>query len=232
MNILGIETSTPVCSVALSCDSKVVVECTLELGIHHSERLQLMIEWVLREAGLAVHDLDGVGVAAGPGSFTGLRIGMGLAKGLCWSADLKLMLVSTLAGMALGVGVEGAPICPMLDARREEVYAGVYEVVDGLPIMQIPDRADPVREWLPHLPRPVMVVGDGARAYRDLIVDFMGADVQFVLGRPTAGAIALLGHDQCVRGEVDDVDTAEPFYLRRTQAERVRDERLKATGNR
>lgn len=231
MYILGIETSTPVCSVALVCDSQVIVECTLELGTHHSERLQPMIEWVLQEAGLAVQDLDGVGVAAGPGSFTGLRIGMGLAKGLCWSANLKLMLVSTLAGMALGAGVAGVPICPMLDARREEVYAGVYEIVDGLPVSHVPDRAGPVRTWLPDLPRPVLVVGAGARAYRDLVVDYLGADVQFVLGRPTAGAIALLGQDQYDRGAIDDVNTAEPFYLRQTQAERVRDERLKAAGN-
>ena len=83
---LGIETSTAVCSVALSCDARVVVEYTLELGSHHSERLQPMVEMALQEARLSVGDLDGVAVAAGPGSFTGLRIGMGLAKGLCRGA--------------------------------------------------------------------------------------------------------------------------------------------------
>ncbi|MDE2698478.1 MAG: tRNA (adenosine(37)-N6)-threonylcarbamoyltransferase complex dimerization subunit type 1 TsaB, partial [Gemmatimonadota bacterium] len=99
---LGIETSTPVCSVALACDARVVVEYTLELGSHHSERLQPMVEMVLREASLSVGDLDGVAVAAGPGSFTGLRIGLGLAQGLCRGADLVFVCVSTLAGMAFG----------------------------------------------------------------------------------------------------------------------------------
>ena len=101
---LGIETSTAVCSVALACDARVVVEYTLELGSHHSERLQPMVEMALREAGLSVGDLDGMAVAAGPGSFTGLRIGMGLAKGLCRGANLVFVRVSTLAAMALERG--------------------------------------------------------------------------------------------------------------------------------
>ena len=233
IKFLGIETSTPVCSVALACDARVVVEYTLELGSHHSERLQPMVEMVLREAGLSVGDLDGVVVAAGPGSFTGLRIGMGLAKGLCRGANLKFLCVSTLAGMAFGTGVEGVPVCPMLDARRGDVYAGVYDLVAGDPISRMPDRADAVSNWITRLPRPVTVVGDGAEAYRDVIVDVLGRDAYFAnatLGRPTAGAVALLGQARCERGEVDDAETAEPFYLRRTQAERVREARLSGDG--
>ncbi len=230
---LGIETSTPVCSVALACDARVVVEYTLELGSHHSERLQPMVEMALREAGLSVGDLDGVAVAAGPGSFTGLRIGMGLAKGLCRGADLVCVCVSTLAAMAFGTGVEGVPICPMLDARRGDVYAGVYDLVAGDPISRMPDCADAVSNWVTRLPRPVTVVGDGAQAHRDVIVDALGRDAYFAnatLGRPTAGAVALLGQARCEREEVDDAETAEPFYLRRTQAERVREARLSGDG--
>lgn len=220
---LGIETSTAVCSVALSCDARVIVEYTLELGSHHSERLQPMVEMVLREASLKVVDLDGVAVAAGPGSFTGLRIGMGLAKGLCRGANLKFVRVSTLAAMAFGAGVEGMPVCPMLDARRGNVYAGVYDLVGGDPISRMPDRADAVSNWVMCLPRPVTVVGDGVWAHRDVIVRALGRDAYFVtLGRPAAGAVALLGQARCERGEVDDMEMAEPFYLRRTQAERVR----------
>ena len=228
MKFLGIETSTAVCSVALSCDARVIVEYTLELGSHHSERLQPMVEMVLAEAALSIGDLDGVAVAAGPGSFTGLRIGMGLAKGLCRGANLVFVRVSTLAGMAFGAGIEGVPVCPMLDARRGDVYAGVYDLVGGEPVSRVPDRADAVSNWVTDLPRPVIVVGDGARAYRDVIVDALGRDAYFATlgGRPTAGAVALLGLLRCERGEVDDAETAEPFYLRRTQAERVREARL------
>jgi tRNA threonylcarbamoyladenosine biosynthesis protein TsaB len=89
----------------------------------------------------------------------------------------------------------------------------------------MPDRADAVSNWVTRLPRPVTVVGDGVEAYRDVIVNALGRDAYFAntaLGRPTAGAVALLGQARCERGEVDDVETAEPFYLRRTQAERVR----------
>lgn len=221
------------CSVALACDARVVVEYTLELGSHHSERLQPMVEMVLREAGLSVGDLDGVAVAAGPGSFTGLRIGMGLAKGLCRGANLVFVCVSTLASLAFGTGVEGVPVCSMLDARRGDVYAGVYDLVAGGAISRMPDRADAVSNWVMRLPRPVTVVGDGAWAHRDVIVDALGRDAFFAnatLGRPTAGAVALLGQVRCERGEVDDAETAEPFYLRRTQAERVRDARLSGDG--
>ena len=231
IRILGIETSTPVCSIALSCNEQVLVEHTLELGTHHSERLQPLIERALQDAGLSLTDLDGVAVAAGPGSFTGLRIGMGLAKGLCLGTGLKFMRISTLECMALGAGAEGIPICPMLDARREEVYAGVYEIVEALPVVKIPDRADSVTNWVKDLPRPVLMVGDGAWAYRQIVLDTLGSDAYFIsssLGRPCAGAVALLGRAYFERGDIDDVNVAEPFYLRRTQAERVRDERLKA----
>ena len=223
--ILGIETSTPVCSVAIACAGRVLVEYTLELGAHHSERLQPMIELALREADLRVGDLDGVAVAAGPGSFTGLRIGMGLAKGLCRGGHLKLACVSTLAGMAFGAGVAGVPACPMIDARRGDVYAGVYDLVGGMPVSRIADRADAISNWAMDLPRPAMVVGDGAWAYREVIEDAMGREAYFVnaaLGRPSAGAIALLGQARCERDAGDDVALAEPVYLRRTQAERLR----------
>lgn len=223
--ILGIETSTPVCSVAIACGDRVLVEYTLELGTHHSERLQPMIELALREADLRVGDLDGVGVAAGPGSFTGLRIGMGTAKGLCRGGQLNLVCVPTLAGMAFGAGVAGVPVCPMLNARRGNVYAGVYDLVGGMPVSRIADRADAVSNWAMDLPRPVVVVGDGAWAYREVIEGAMGREAYFVnatLGRPSAGAIALLGQARCEQGAGDDVALAEPVYLRRTQAERLR----------
>ena len=222
---LGIETSTSVCSVAIACGDRVIAAYTLELGTHHSARLQPMIELALRDAGLSVGDLDGVAVAAGPGSFTGLRIGMGAAKGLCRGAHLKLACVSTLAGMAFGTGVAGLPVCPMLDARRGDVYAGVYDLAEGMPVSRIPDRADAISNWAMDLPRPVMVVGDGAWAYREAIEDAMGQEAYFAharLGRPCAGAIALLGQARCERGAGDDVALAEPVYLRRTQAERLR----------
>ena len=94
---------------------------------------------------------------------------------------------------------------------------------EGIRFRECPDRADAVSSWVTRLPRPVMVLGDGAEAHRDVIVDALGRDAYFAsLGRPTAGAVALLGQARCERGEVDDAETAEPFYLRRTQAERVR----------
>ena len=229
MLILGIETSTPVCSVALSDGSGVMAQYTLASDMHHSERLVPMVQQVLADAGVTLGDLHGVAVASGPGSFTGLRIGMGLAKGLCMAAGLPLLPVPTLAGMALGAGCEGLPVCPMLDARRGEVYAGVYDCVDGRVVSRLPDRAGPVSDWFADLPRPVVLVGDGAWLHRAQMLEALSGGAHFAsraLGRPDAGAIALLGADMLVRGDMGDVDAVEPVYLRRSQAELVREARL------
>jgi tRNA threonylcarbamoyladenosine biosynthesis protein TsaB len=233
MLVLGIETSTPICSVALSDDKRVMVHYTLDKGVHHSERLLMMIQQVLSDAGAGFDDIDGIAVASGPGSFTGLRIGMGTAKGLCMATNKPLVCVPTLSGMALVSGVEGLPVCAMLDARRNEVYAGVYEVIDGLSIEQMADRADFIDKWLAILPRPVVLTGEGAWVYRTQLVEGLGHDALFAsrsLGRPDGGAIALIGASRVVKGMVDDVDAAEPKYLRRSQAERVREARLDMIG--
>ena len=229
MKVLGIETSTPVCSVALLDDGVVVAQYTLALGVHHSEKLFPMIQQVLADGGVTAQNLDGVAVASGPGSFTGLRIGMASAKGLCASAGLPLAVVSTLAGLALGCGCEGLPVCPMLDARRGEVYAGVYELDGGIPRAVMDDCAGPIDAVLADLPHPVVLAGDGAWAHKMHIMQARSDGVLFAnqaLGRPEAGAVALIGQTLIGRGETADVDAAEPRYLRRSQAERVRDARL------
>ncbi len=233
MLVLGIETSTPICSVALSDDKHVMVHYALDKGVHHSECLLLMVQQVLFDAGAGFGDIDGIAVASGPGSFTGLRIGMGTAKGLCMATNKPLVCVPTLSGMALKSGIEGLPICAMLDARRNEVYAGVYDMIDGFSVERMADRAGMLAEWMEILPRPVVLTGEGAWVYRQQLVDGLGHDALFasrLLGRPDGGAIALIGANRVVRGMVDDVDVAEPKYLRRSQAERVREARLEKIG--
>ena len=229
MLILGIETSTPVCGVALVEDGTVCAHYTLDLGIHHSEHLFLMIQRVLADRQVALTDLDGIAIASGPGSFTGLRIGMASAKSLCLSAQVPLIGVSTLAGMAFSVGGEGVPVCAMLDARRDQVYAGVYEFSEGVATAAVQDCAGAIEDVLDRLPQSVLLVGDGAWLHRDIIRDHLGTDAVFVnphLGRPNAGAIALLGRYLAEKEQFVDIDTFEPQYLRASQAEQVREARL------
>ncbi len=228
VRVLGIETSTSVCSVALVDAARVVAECTLDLGVHHSERLLPMVARLLEETGSELADLDGIAVGAGPGSFTGLRIGMGTAKGLCVGLGVPLVAVSTLEGLALNA-VAGTPVCATLDARRGDVYAGVYRFDGRGRETLVPDRACPVADLIPLLPRPIVFVGSGTGTYREEILRVLEGAARFVEGpqnRPQAASVALLGASTLEDGVQDDVREAEPNYVRRSQAERVRDERL------
>ena len=231
MLLLGIETSTPICSVALSDSEHILAEYTLELGIHHSERLLPMVQRILDDAAVSLPDLSGIAIASGPGSFTGLRIGMSTAKGLCMALDIPLLAVPTLQALAFSVLSNGMTVCAMLDARREEVYGGVYRLEAGGPVAFVEDQAGCVRSFLSELPRPVWFTGDGARAYREQIVEAIGVDAHFVpdsMGRPQAGSVVRLGIKLLNRGNVSDPGVVEPTYLRRSQAEQVREARLKS----
>ncbi len=227
--VLGLETATRVCSVAVVESGRIVAEQMWDAGMQHAERLLPMASDLLAHLGWRTEDLDGVGVGAGPGSFTGVRIGMATAKGLCLGADLPLVCVPTLAALAYPVGFAGMPVCAMLDARRDEVYAAVYAFEGDVPEALVPDRVLPLADLLPQLPRPVLLVGEGAQVYRGRIQDALGPDARFLpppCNRPGAGAVALLGAGLLARGEAVDLELAEPTYLRRSQAERVRDVRL------
>ena len=233
MLVLGIETSTPTCSVALVDDDRVCAHTMLDLGIHHSAHLFPMIQRVLGDRGVGLSDLDGIAVSSGPGSFTGVRIGAASAKAICMSMGLPLVGVSTLAGLAYSFASEGTPICAMLDARRNQVYIGQYECVKGQLVTRYPDRAAAIEEVMDHLPNPGIYVGDGARAHADRIRDQLGTGAVFVggtMGHPHAGAIAILGSGLITRGDVSDPDSFEPTYLRTSQAEQVRQARLEKEG--
>ncbi len=229
--ILGIETSTRVCSVALVDSGQVAVEVTLNIGVHHAERLVPMVSDVLEQAGEALADLSGVAVASGPGSFTGLRIGMSTAKGLCAGADLPLVAVPTLMALAYQTASQSMPVCPMLDARRGQVYAGLYRRQGEQVVRLAPDAVTGVADLTRRLPNPVLLVGEGTEAYRDEITACRGDAAQFapgILGLPRAGSVALLGARRVAAGDVDDLSDAEPQYLRRSQTERVREEHLRS----
>ena len=170
--ILNIDTSTSVCSVALAKDGKVIAIKENNEGLNHSVLLGTYIHEVLQEHALEVQDLDAVAVSMGPGSYTGLRIGVSLAKGLCFGAGKPLIAIPTLQALALAVSAqlkEEALYCPMIDARRMEVYAAVYD--RGLNVERA-IAADIVDEtsYLEYLDRqPVYFYGNGAAKCREKI---------------------------------------------------------------
>jgi len=131
--------------------------------------------------------------------------------------------------MAYSIGSKDIPVCAMLDARRDQVYVGVYEWVDDAFVASLPDFAAGIDDVFDHLPHPLLCIGDGVWAHRAAIQAYLGKKVYFVgpeLGRPNAGAIALLGSVQLKQGHQVDIDTFEPQYLRASQAEKVLEARL------
>ena len=221
MYVLGIETSTPVCSVGLVEEDRVLACFSQNTGLRHAERTIAMAERAVQDAGLANADLHGVAVGSGPGSFTGLRIGMAAAKGLCFALNLPLLAISTLKGLAARVVFERMPVCAMLDARRGEVYAGVYSLDGGTLTARLPDTALPLEELMLKLPRPVLFVGEGSSTYRSQIEADLGRDAGFAPASnyPCGASVALLGVEALRDGSAVDVATAEPEYHRRSQAE-------------
>lgn len=215
VRLLAVETSTLAGGVALLDDERVVGEYLLDVRVTHSERLMPAIDRLLGDAGWTVTTVQGLAVAVGPGSFTGLRIGLSAVKGLAWALGIPVAAVPTLDAMAASLPFAGLPVCPVLDARKGEVYCSLYRW-DGVGMR---------REWdylaLPpgslgeRLTEPTVLLGDGA------------AQVPSRLGRlapphrrlPSAAAVGVLGLDRFRAGDTVSAAELSPFYLRPSEAE-------------
>ncbi len=229
--ILAIETATSVCSVAIAHADIILCERSLNIGTYHAERLLPMIRDVLDETGLKLGDLDGIAISIGPGSFTGLRIGLTTAKSLCWTAGVPLFTVSTLEAMASQFKHAAIPVCPALDARKKEIYTALYDTSSGEPTTLIAPVAVPPTMFLAELTGSVFFAGEGARCYRKEIVAALGENARFAplpLDRPSASFVALLGIQRLKRGESEDLVRVEPVYLRKSEAELKAKEKRKS----
>lgn len=231
MRILAFETSAKAASVALMEEDVLLAESYQNVGLTHSVTILSMAENLLKTCGLSAADVDGVAVARGPGSFTGVRIGVAAAKGFAWGRELPLYGVSTLEAMALGYGGESGLICPVMDARRSQVYNALFQAKDGALIRLLEDRAISIEELnrdLKSWTEPVIFVGDGA----NLCYNTIGMQEERFLLAPEhrrhqrASGVALAARAAIARGESGDGAALQPNYLRLSQAERERLERL------
>lgn len=213
--ILNIDTATGVCSVALAREGRVVAMKENDEGLNHSTLLGVYVDEVLRQAGVTMAGVDAVAVSAGPGSYTGLRIGVSLAKGLCYGAGKPLIAVGTLESMADAVGDrvrEDALYCPMIDARRMEVYAAVYDregrEVTGVRPVVLDESA-----FVDELSRgPVYFFGDGSGKARGVLTH---PNARFLSGVTTSAVnLMRLAERKFAAGEFEDVAYFEPFYLK------------------
>lgn len=223
MKLLALDTSTLTAGVAAGEDGRVLAE-RRRVVTTHSEALLALVDEVLAEAGLAVRDLDGVVCGAGPGSFTGLRIGLATAKGLCFAVGKPLALVSSLAALAARAPA-GRPVCAVLDAHKGEVYAGVFTVEAGRPRPLGEEQVLPPGRLAAQL-EPLaaggglVLVGDGVQKYPELLLP--GATRLDDEGGPRPGDLLRLGFERLARGEHDPLETAGPRYIRPSEAELVK----------
>ena len=231
MLLLAFETSAKSCSAALHDGQKLLAESYQNSGLTHSQTLMVMAEDLLKVCGKSAADVTHLAVAAGPGSFTGIRIGVSAAKGFAWGAELPVYGVSTLEAMALGLGAMDGHVCACMDARRKQVYNAVFLAEDGCLTRVSEDRAislEELKKELEHIDGPIYLVGDGAElTFRTLSADLPGLRLPPEHRRhQRASGVALAAIEAMNRGESADGAALQPNYLRMSQAERERLEKL------
>ncbi|MHA6249840.1 tRNA (adenosine(37)-N6)-threonylcarbamoyltransferase complex dimerization subunit type 1 TsaB [Pontibacter sp. CAU 1760] len=216
--LLALETSTNVCSIALYNDQQLLGASELQIEKSHSSHITVMVSQLVENCGATLHDLSAVAVSGGPGSYTGLRIGTSTAKGLCYALDIPLLEVSTLYGLAAQViGVTPNPeqylFCPMLDARRMEVYTCLlnHELQEIDPVQPVVLDAHTFENNLAR--QPVIFFGSGAPKFQELVKD--NPNALFIEGiLPSAKRIGMLAYDKYNQQAFEDVAYYEPFYLK------------------
>ena len=228
MLILAFETSAKAASVALWGEDKLLGESYQNTGLTHSQTLMVMAQDLLNQCGKTVKDVTAVAVAEGPGSFTGVRIGMAAAKGFAWGGNIPCYGVSTLEAMAEHLGVYEGYVCPCMDARRSQVYNALFRAEGGKLTRLAPDRAISLAELegeLKALDGPIFLVGDGSLlCRRTLSLPNLVLPPEHRMHQRADG-VAILAARKIAAGEPGDAAALVPNYLRLSQAERERLER-------
>lgn len=222
MIVLGVDTSTEIGSVGLLKDGSALSELTLNISVTHSERLLSSIDSLLTECGIGIKDVGLMAYAKGPGSFTGLRIGLATIKGLSFSSGAKIAGVSSLKVLARNAMYSSYEICPMIDARKEEVYCAKFDGSKGVLRIIGKERALSPEDALKGIRKKTLFFGTGARLYKDMIRKRLKgfaviAPKEYDI--PRGINVALLGLESYKKGVFEDLESAVPGYLRRSEAE-------------
>ena len=223
--ILSLETATGCGSVSLTRGAltgfQLLAECTIQQELTHSRRLLGSVIWVLEAAGAKWADLDAIAVSRGPGSFTGLRIGMAAAKSFAMATGKPLVGVNTLEALALASPPGSSLVCSLLDARKQELYAAFYRMdADGLPRPLGRPAVLPPALLLAEVTEPVLLVGPGAKVYKEQWA--AGKEVSRLpdhLCQPSARQVGLLAAGMLAQGKVLEPAGAAPLYVRASEAE-------------
>ncbi len=226
MKILAVDSSAATASVALLDDGIITGELSLTNGLTHSQTLLPMVDTLLKSLGLKCEDIDAFACASRPGSFTGLRIGIGTIKGLAYGVDKGAIGVCTLDALAQNVRVSDCIIAPIMDARRNQVYNALYKNENGQLRRIAEPRALSVDKLAEEITQRTIFVGDGVRAYRDILTEKLGdrcilAPPNMLLQSAASIAVCASAHTP------EDPALLSAMYLRKPQAEREREQKQK-----
>lgn len=235
MRLVALDSSGLVASVAVIEDDILAAEYTIQYKKTHSQTLLPMLDEIRNMIELDFDKVDGIAVAAGPGSFTGLRIGSATAKGLSLAAGIPIVAVPTVEGLAYNLYGTDKIVCPIMDAKRNQVYTGIYEFVkdgDTYSLHSIKEQCaiafDEIAFALNEIGREVIFLGDGVPVYRDRMKEVMQVSYSFApahMNRQRAASIGALGSIYYAQGKIQSGAEHSPEYLRLSQAERERKER-------
>lgn len=238
MKLLALDSSGLVASVAILDGETLVAEYTLNYKKTHSQTLLPMLDEIVKMTQTELSEVDAIAVAAGPGSFTGLRIGSATAKGLGLALNKPIISVPTLEGIACNFYGTDALICPMMDARRKQVYTGIYHFAGGTEFEElVAQEAGPVEDIIKKcnafgqkLGKQVIFLGDGVPVYKDIIEEFCTVEHSYApahLSRQRAGAVAIRAVRLYDEGKAEPASDHAPIYLRKSQAERELEAKVK-----
>lgn len=223
MKILAADTSTATGSVALLQDDQVLAEWSLHSAQTHNRRLLRTVDMVLEQAGCPLADVDGFAVTTGPGSFTGLRIGLSTIKTLAWSLQKPYVGIPSLDALAAAFNYTSVQVCPVLDARKKQVYFALYRRDEsGCPSRHGPYRVAAPAELIRHIAEPTILCGDGWLLYRELLQSDLGA---LAIAAPApfhsirAAFVGAIARQKILANEAEDPMAGIPLYVRPSEAE-------------
>lgn len=231
MKILAVDTSATAASVAVAEENKLIGEFSINTALTHSQTLMPMVDVLLKNTGLSVNDINAVAVNAGPGSFTGVRIGVAAVKGIAFPKNLPCVSVSTLESMAYNMLGNDCVVCSVMDARCSQVYNALFRVKGCTVTRMTDDRAlslTDLKNEFQNISEKVVLVGDGAV----LCSEFLGSELENVMLAPfnnriqTASSVAYAAFEKINNGETLTVDELMPVYLRLPQAQRELNKKL------
>jgi tRNA threonylcarbamoyladenosine biosynthesis protein TsaB len=222
MKILGIDTSTMIAGVGIVEEDEVLVDLKFDVKITYSEVLLSTIDLALKTIGFKPENLDGFAVSIGPGSFTGLRIGLATVKGLCFATGKPLASVPSLDALAAQSLFCKYQVVPLLDAKKNEVYAAFYDTRAGELKKESGYFVVDIETLVENIGEESLFVGSGARVYQSELIRRLGDKAHFAMDEqslPSGACVARMGREKISSGQIEDITSLEPMYIRMSEAE-------------